>query len=339
MTIEEILSEIERQTDVSRQELQEKIGKKQKDLSGLVSLEGAAHLVAKELGVDMLEKTKRKLEMKNIVSGMKKVNVVGRIFNISRINEFKRRDGSDGRVVNLFVGDATDYVRLALWNDQTKLVEEEQIKIGDAIKIVNGFAKENVFGGIEIALGKYGSINLVEDYELPSLNELKKKFFSNTPRKVFIKDVSSGMVETDATIVHVFKSDFIFYTCPICNIKVEKKDEKFICKEHGEVKAESALVVSAVADDSTGDIRIVFFRNTAEKLLGVNANELASLDREKRFELVKEKLLGREIPLLGRVKKNKMFNRLELIVSDFKELDVLEKAKELIGKIELNVVS
>ncbi|MFQ6062468.1 MAG: DUF2240 family protein, partial [Methanosarcinales archaeon] len=166
MAIEEILSEIEKQTDVSRQELQERIDKKQKDLSGLVSLEGAAHLVAKELGVDLLEKTKRRLEMKNIVSGMKNVNVVGRIFNISGINEFKRQDGSSGKVVNLFVGDSTDYIRLALWNDQTKLVEEGQIKLGDVIQIVNGFAKENVFGNIEIALGKYGSIRLVENYEL-----------------------------------------------------------------------------------------------------------------------------------------------------------------------------
>lgn len=336
---EEILSEIGKHTKLSKEELQEKLNKKQKDLSGLVSLEGAAHLVAKELGVNLLERTKRKLEMKNIVSGMRNVNVVGRVFKISNINEFKRADGSSGKVVNISIGDATDHVRLALWNDQTKLVEEETIKLGNPIQIVNGFAKENVFGGIEIALGKYGSIKPVEDvFDLPSLNELTKRFLSNTPKKTSIRNISSGQVEVDATIVHAFSSNFLFYRCPSCNMKAEKKDEKFVCKEHGDVKPENALVVSAIVDDGTENIRVVFFRNVAKKLLGVTANELAGMDREKRFELVKEKLLGSEIQLLGRVKKNKIVDRLELIVSDFKGLNVLEKSKRLIDEIELKVV-
>ena len=337
-SVEEILSEIEKRTNLSKEDLKEKLNKKQKDLSGLVSLEGAAHLVAKELGVNLLEKEKRKLEMKNIVSGMRNVNIVGRVFKISNINEFKRSDGSSGKVANLSVGDATDHVRLALWNDQTKLVENGEIKLGNPIQIVNGFAKENVFGGIEIALGKYGSIKPVEDvFDLPSLNELTKKFLSNTLAKTSISAIASGQVDVDATIVHVFGSNFIFNTCPSCNATVEKKGEKFICREHKEVKPENALVISAIADDGTANTRVVFFRDTAEKLLGITANDLAGMDREKRFELVKKKILGSEIQLLGRVKKNKIFNSLELIVNDFRRLNVLEKSKKLIDEIELKV--
>ena len=56
-SVEEILSEIEKHAKLSREELQEKLDKKQKDLSGLVSLEGAAHLVAKELGVTIIAHT------------------------------------------------------------------------------------------------------------------------------------------------------------------------------------------------------------------------------------------------------------------------------------------
>jgi len=336
MTIEEILSEIEKQANVSKQELQDRIARKQSDLSGLVSLEGAAHLVAKELGVDLLEETKRKLEMKNVISGMKNVNVIGRIFKISNTNEFKRSDGSTGKVVNLSVGDATDYTRIALWNDQTTLIEEGAIKLGDVVQIVNGFAKENIFGGIEISLGKYGSIKPVEEnYELPSLNELNKKFLSNEPKKISISEIGFGTVEITATIVSIFKSNFIFNVCPMCG---SKTDENSTCKEHGKIDSEHALVLSAIADDGTGDIRVVFFRNTAERLLGATASELAKLDKEERFKIIKEKVLGREIPLLGVVKKNKIVDRLELIVNDFKELDALEESKRLIDEIELKVV-
>lgn len=337
MSIEEILSEIEKQSNISRQDLQDRIARKQNDLSGLVSLEGAAHLVAKELGIDLLDRTKRRLEMKNVIGGMKNVNVIGRIFKISNVNEFKRPDGSNGKVVNLLVGDATDYARIVLWNDQTMLVEEGAIKLGDAVQIVSGFAKENIFGGIEISLGKYGTIKPVEeDYELPSLNELNKKFLSGEPKKVSISEIGFGAVEINATIVSIFKSNFIFDVCPICGNKI---DENSTCKEHGKVEPEHALVLSAIADDGRDNIRVVFFRSIAEKLLGKTANELTELDEEERFKIIKEKVLGMEIQLLGVVKKNKIVDRLELIVNNFKELNTLEECKRLIDEIELKVVN
>ena len=336
MTIEDILSTLEKQSNIPRQQLQGMIAKKQSDLSGLVSLEGAAHLVAKELGIDLLDRKKLRLEMKNIISGMKNVNIVGRIFKISNINEFKRSDGSEGKVANILIGDATDYARVALWNDQTSLVDERTIKLGDVIQIVNGFAKENIFGGIEISLGKYGSIKpSEEDFELPSLNELNKKFLSNETKKTFINEIRFGAVDINATIVNVFKSDFVFDVCPVCGSRV---DENFSCKEHGKIEPEHALVLSAIADDGTGDIRVVFFRDVAENILGIKANELFKLDSEERFRIVKEKLLGREIQLLGVVKRNKIVDRLELIVNDFKDLNILEESKRLISGIELKVV-
>ena len=54
----------------------------------------------------------------------------------------------------------------------------------------------------------------------------------------------------------------------------------FECKEHGEVKAEPAMVVSFIADDGTGVLRVVAFRDTAEKLTTTTASELSRLDAE-----------------------------------------------------------
>ena len=62
-TLDEILGKIESQTNLGKEELREKIKKKQNDLSGLVSLEGAAYLVGKEVGVNLLNSEKRKLEI------------------------------------------------------------------------------------------------------------------------------------------------------------------------------------------------------------------------------------------------------------------------------------
>jgi len=329
--IEDILTEIEKKTKIPKNELMNRVDKKQEELSGLVSLEGAAHLVARELGIDFLNESKRKLEMKNIVSGMKNVNVVGRIFKISNLIEFKRKDGSEGKVINLFLSDNTDYIRLPLWNDQTKLIKDESINLGDTIQIVNGLARENIFGGIELNLGKYGSVKPVEGVELPNAEELIKKFLSPSLRKGLIKDIRLGNFEIKANVVYVFKGKFLFDICPTCGNSLEDKK----CLEHGEVKPGKALVVSCIVDDGTGNIRSVFFREQAEKICGVKASELSQLDLEKRYELINERLIGKELILNGRVKKNKVFDRIELLVSNFKDLNVLEESKKLAEEIEL----
>jgi replication factor A1 len=335
MVLEEILAEIESKSGISRGEIQQRIGRKQELMSGLISLEGAAHLVAKDLGVELPDQQRRRLEIKNLVSGMKNVNIVGRVFRISNINDFSRKDGTPSRVVNLFIGDSTGYVKIALWNDQTSLVEDRTIKAGDAIHIVNGFSKENAFGDIELSLGKFGSIKPADDgAELPSQDEMDRRFSARGSKATTMGIPNIGPAEMDATIVDVFGGNFIFNVCPTCKSKLDDST----CKEHGKVQPEHAMVFSATADDGTGAMRIVMFRDVAEGLLGMKAAELASMERGDRLNSVKEKALGREIRLLGVVKKNNMSGNLELIVNGFDEIDARGKAALLIDRAESSLV-
>lgn len=334
-SVEEMIAKLEKQTNISKEELNNKIIKKQKELSGMVSFEGAAQLIAKELGINPFEN--KKIEMKNIVSGMKNVNVTGRIFKISNMVEFKKGDGT-GKVVNVYIGDSTGYVKLALWNEQVSIVEEEIIKPSDIIQIVNGMAKENVYGDIEVVIGKYGNLKQIEEQaDLPTVNELNKMFSSNTIERTAIMNATPGIFEICCNIVYVFKGNFIFNICPVCGNSLDGKDSKFRCMEHGEVDPNPALVISTIVDDGTGDIRTVFFRNTAEKLIDATANEIVRLDQENKFKTIKEKLIGRNLILRGRVKKNKLFNRMEMIVNDFEDLNTLNESKKLIEEIELKI--
>ncbi|MCX6820367.1 MAG: DUF2240 family protein [Candidatus Aenigmarchaeota archaeon] len=52
--LDDVLSRLSASSKLGRQELDERVRKKQDELHGLVSAEGAAHLVAKELGVNLL---------------------------------------------------------------------------------------------------------------------------------------------------------------------------------------------------------------------------------------------------------------------------------------------
>jgi replication factor A1 len=335
VSTEEILIELTKSTRLPREELVVKIEKKQKEMSGLISFEGAAYLIARELGIDLLEKVRRELQIKNIVPGLKRVNVCGRIFRISPIIEFEKQNGNRGKVVNLFVGDTSGYIRLPLWNDQVKLVEEETVKIGDTIQITNGFAKENIYGDVEVSLGKFGNVRQIEDSSFPLVEELMKKAFASGTERATIASLVPGDFEIKGNVVNVFRGNFLFRVCPMCGRSLVEKEGKFVCLDHGEVEPNVNIVVSTVIDDGTDDMRVVFFRTQAEKVLGVNANELAKLELEERYKLVKEKILGRELVLFGKVKKNNISGRLELIVNEVKDLNILEEIKKLADELEL----
>lgn len=335
LSVEEILNELEKSTNLPREDLLEKIDKKQKDLSGLISFEGAAYLIAREFGLDLLEKARRELQIKNIVPGLKKVNVCGRIFKISPVVEFTRQNGNKGKVVNLFIGDVTGYIRLPLWNEQVKLIEDESVRLGDTVQITNGFAKENIYGDIEVSLGKFGSIRPIEDAGFPTAEELVKRMFASGFERTNIASLVPGNFEIKGNIVNVFKGNFLFEVCSICGSSLSKKEGKFRCSEHAEVEPNLNIVISAIIDDGTADMRVVFFRGQAEKVLGSKASELAELEPENRYQLVKKRILGKELVLVGRVKKNNISGRLELIVNEVKDLNVLEESKKLAEEIEL----
>jgi replication factor A1 len=339
MNSDEIAEHILKKTSFSRDEIKQKIERKQKDLGGLISEEGAAHLVAKEYGLDLLNNTKRKLQIRNIISGMKNVTFAGRIFRISNIIEFKRADGSSGSVVNLYLGDGSGFCKVALWNDQVKLVDEETVKIGDAIQIINGFAKENIYGDMEVSLGKFGKIAIATDADLPSAEELTRKFGAFQPQRTNIANILPGNFEVKATVVDVFKGNFIFSVCPMCasKVNVDAVDGKAKCAEHGEVEANNALVINTVVDDGTDSLRAIFFRDKAERLIEFIADEIALLSPEKRYEWIRDRSLGKELLLVGKVKKNKVFNQLEMLVDEIKEINPLEESKRIADEIELKL--
>jgi replication factor A1 len=333
---EDLLNELQKSTNLSKEELTSKINSKLNELGGLVSFEGAAYLIARELGIDLPEKSRISLQIKNIVSGMRNVNVVGRVFRISSIIDFEKSDKTKGRVVNLFIGDSTGFFRLPLWNDQVKLVEDQTVKLGDMVQVTNAFARENIYNDIEISIGKYGTIKTLEDSDsIPAHDTLVKKFFQPSSSATPIEDLGSGSSKVKGTVVNVFKGNFFFAVCPSCGNSLTKVGNFFVCPEHKEIEPKQNLILSALVDDGTDDIRVVFFRDLAEKLLGTKTEEVLSLDQEKRYEFIREKLLGKEIQLTGRVKKSNISDRLEIIAGEVEDLNPLEESKKLVEDVEL----
>lgn len=334
--IREIVEEIIKKSDLDKKEIEERIKEKQKEFSGLVSKEGVIHIVAKEMGVNLLEKKEKSLKIKNIVSGMSSVKVTGRVMKILESRKFEK-NGREGKVCNIFIGDETGAMRMSLWNGQVSLVENNEIEEGDKIQISNGYVKKNNRGDPELRVGKSGMIKR-SDKNLPSLSELEKshplsKSFKNRSGEVKIDELKKGgKGRVRGVLVKIFDINPFFTTCPKCGKGIDEE-----CEEHGKVEPQKALVLSGVIDDGRSNIRTVFFRENVEKVLGKNIQEIKELtDNGENLEKFREranKVLGKELEISGRTKINEYFEREELIANNVNEVEPENKARKIINNL------
>jgi replication factor A1 len=323
LTLDEILEELTKQTKLSKDELMKKIEEKQEELSGLVSLEGAAHLVARDLGIDLLKRQERTLQLKDIKPDMKRVNLKAKIISITPVREFSKKDGTQGKVRNLVISDGTGQARIPLWDKQVEIADE--VNIGDVIELKNVSARQSNFGNMDIVLYKTSMMKKVdEDLPVQPINA----------RRIEIKDAVEGNFEIKGMIVDIFPTTPIFYSCPQCRSKLEKGN--FVCQTHGQVEPEKNLIISGVIDDGTGTIRAVFFRDVARDVADIDIKTIEPLEIEEALGLIKERTIGKEFLFKGRIQKNKIFENLELVVNEAREIDVLDEANKLVEELGVN---
>ena len=93
-------------------------------------------------------------------------------------------------------------------------------------------------------------------------------------------------------------------------------------------------------DDSTGNIRSVFFSNQIQNLTKKTNEELLIYkDMPEKFDEVKTELLGEQIIVKGRVTKNTMFDRLEFMTNIVeRDVDLEKEINRLKEDIEKNPV-
>ena len=325
----DIVKEISEQSGKSEKEIRRLIQQKEDELSGLVSETGAAHIVARELGIKLLKKIDNRLCIKNIILGMSSVNVYGMVIKISEIRNFIKKDKTTGKVASFVLADETGSVRVVLWNDETDVIEK--FKIGSIIE-VSGYTRESMNKKPEIALGRSGQILKKECANFPSIEELQRMYMTNTSEIVNISELKDGNENTImACLVQIFTSNCFYEICPECDKRVKKIESEFSCPEHGIVNPKFSIVLSGVVDDGTGNIRIVFFRNIAEKLIGMKTEEVIKM-KDNIFDLAR-KNIGKEFIFSGIIKKNKLFENLEFISRSIEDVNVKKESERLINNL------
>ncbi|MEK6876047.1 MAG: DUF2240 family protein, partial [Nanoarchaeota archaeon] len=153
---EQIIEKIKKEANISESEIEGKISQKMKHLSGLISKEGAAHIVANELGIKLFDAFSGKLQIKNILAGLRNVETVGKVLQTYELREFTTNE-RQGKVASMVIGDDTGTIRVVMWGSQADNIKD--ITNGMIIKVVGGYVKDNN-GNIEIHVNERSQLML-----------------------------------------------------------------------------------------------------------------------------------------------------------------------------------
>ncbi|NVM30502.1 MAG: DUF2240 family protein [Candidatus Helarchaeota archaeon] len=179
VNLEDVIDKIIKEAKKTKKEILKRIEAKKEDLGGLITDEGAACIVAKELGVEVFETTtyKRKhIKLKDLTVGMNAVSVIGRVTGLFDVREFTRKKtGQMGAVGKFLLQDPTDQIMVVLWNEQTKLISENKLEENEIVEIKNAYVKAGLGNQLELHLSRQGMIeqnlkgvDLAEFEDLPA---------------------------------------------------------------------------------------------------------------------------------------------------------------------------
>lgn len=304
----QLLERISRASNLPVEDIERRIEAKRAKLSGLVSKDGAAQIVAAELGINF-EKQRAKIAE---LDGMKRANFTGKIMKIFPVKEYKK-ETREGKIGSMIVADDTGNVRVVLWDsNHISLIEKGEIKEGDVIEISNANMRNN-----EVHLTGFSDLKISsEKIDNPVIERI---FSARRLAEVKIGDAA----KLRAFVVQAFPPRF-FDVCPECSGKVISNPEGTTCEKHGRVIPSKRALLNVILDDGSESIRAVFFSEQIKN---------AGFNVEESFEVVREKILGKEMLFSGTVRQNKFFNNSEFFVDSAEELDV----DKLISELEKNV--
>jgi len=307
-----LIERIATSASLEKEEVERRVEAKKAKLSGLISKEGAAQIIAAELGINFEDQD---LKISEIMPGMRKVNVIAKIINLFPIREYEK-NGRSGKVANFIIADETGNTRAVLWDtNHISLLESGEIKQDDVVEIKNASTRDS-----EIHLSGFSEIKKSEKV----LADVKtEKMVSEAT----LAEVNQGQtVKIRGIVVQIFQPRF-YSTCPECRKKVVAEGEKFNCAEHGAVMPKERAILNFVLDDGSETMRVVMFSDQIS--LVVPEEDLKDADKALAF---RDDFIGTEIYLTGNVKRNQLFNNLEIVANDVEKVDVEKLITELEAK-------
>lgn len=145
---------------LTREAVERLIDEERAKAAGLLTEEAAAHLVASNLGLDGAgERIEAKLRIGDLTSGLSDVSLTGRVIHVFPARSFSRRDGREGKVLRMILGDRTGSVAVVFWDEKADHVSASRVEPGKIVRVLHGYTRERR-GEVEINVGSRGQLYL-----------------------------------------------------------------------------------------------------------------------------------------------------------------------------------
>jgi len=102
------------------------------------------------------------------IQGESQVNIIARIVRIPRIRTFDK-NGKEGKVLSMEIQDKTGKIQFTLWNNDTNLVKDLDLKEGDSIKVLGALGRTRN-GEVSLTHSWIGRI-IKGEFDLPEYTE------------------------------------------------------------------------------------------------------------------------------------------------------------------------
>ena len=218
--VERILTIIlKERPDLSKEDLLKLIDEKVRELGGLLKEEGAALLIARELGVPVPREeyiiNASRLSLSDLVPGLRNLHLLVRVVGIE--GPFETKSGRT--LLRLTVSDGTRVATLKIWGEKARGVAE-LLRPGDCI-VVEGAYTKRYRGKIELGIADNGRISKLPEEDcssLPSLEDMVKEL-----EDVLVLDVYDVKRDEDlVTILGVAidgRTALLHLRCPLPHIE------------------------------------------------------------------------------------------------------------------------
>lgn len=250
---EKILERISRSSGVEKEELDRRVEAKRAKLSGLISKDGAAQIIAAELGISF---DNERMKINELLPGMKRANVVGKVISLFPVRTFERQ-GKKNKVVNFIIADETSNIKVVLWDtNHIELIERKQVEKNTVVEISNGSVREG-----ELHLGSFSEFKISDE----QINDVKTEIIS--AEKKISDFVQGANVRVRAFVVQAFPP------------------RQFESKVN---PGEKGVLMNIVLDDGSETIRAVMFGDIIKELGLSDLEDINIIEKEKKDLLGKE---------------------------------------------------
>jgi len=162
MTTQDIINSIlAKNPEITEEQVLEKLRAEKSRTGGLLGDETLLRLIAAKYGVEVQQNTfhnEGNLSISRLFAGLHDVTVVGQLVAVFPVRTFEGE--KPGKFATLMIADNDGILRVVLWNDKADLVENGELKVGQTIRLLHGYTRQDLYGKVELHIGSKSQIEV-----------------------------------------------------------------------------------------------------------------------------------------------------------------------------------